>query len=321
MENVGLLEPITDDISPARPWLIRVILKTLVLAFGILSLSGVTYWLIGLWNRRGGTWASIFYCYAGSRNFIASYAPPGTIGFFRWIPSPIAVLRQGGQWGLVLASPLTEAEFLDPANRADFQRLQHRLARIARLMRVDMINVAGILPGVLAQKGGMLVNDSRPFVVDAVTMAVERMLADHLPSSTRDVIVIGGAGYVGRSVTAALRERGLSCYVVDPRAMTDALPDSLHGRPCLLVDIARRGAIKQYIPLMWPGIVVLNETFPRPSRRVVRQMAARGVKVFHLSGVAGSIIPALPHGYENAVPCCAVQQPSKRPDVRIIALT
>jgi hypothetical protein len=320
-EKVGLLQQLSDDTRPARQWLMRAILKTAMLAFGVLSLSGVTYWLIGLWNRRRGTWASIFYCYAGSHDFIASYALPGTIGLFRWIPSPIAVLRQGGRLGLVLASPVTEAEFLDPANRADFQRLQRRLARIARLMHVDMINVAGILPGVLARHGELPVNDSRPHVVDAVTAAVERMLADHLPSDTRDVIVIGGAGYLGRHVTAALRERGHRCHVVDPKAMTDALPESLRGRPCLLVDVARRGAIAQYIPQMWPGIVVLNEAFPCPSRRLVRQMAARGVKVFHLSGVAGSIIPPLPHGYENAVPCCAVHRPSKQPQVRIITLT
>jgi hypothetical protein len=221
----------------------------------------------------------------------------------------------------VLASPVTEGEFLDPANGAEFRRLQHRLARIARLMRVDAINLAGILPGVLANQGALIVNDSRPYVVRAVTAAVERMLDDHLPSGTRDVILIGGAGYVGRSVTAALRARGLCCHVVDPKLQTDALPDRLRGQPCLLVDIARQGVIARYVPQLWPGIVVLNETFPGPSRRLVRQMAARGVKVFHLSGVAGTIIPALSHGYEKAVPCCAVHEQSVQPEVRIVALT
>lgn len=221
----------------------------------------------------------------------------------------------------MLASPVTEAEFLDPANRENFQRLQQRLTKIARLMRVDVINVAGILPGVLAKTSELSVNDSRPVVVSAVTVAVERMLTDHLPSGTRDVIVIGGAGHLGRSVAENLRDHGLLCHVVDPNAQTDVLPESLREHPCLLVDIAWKGAIAQYIQQMWPGIVVLNEVFPCPSGRLVRQMAAQGVQVFHLAGVAGLIFPPLPHGYENAVPCCAVHCPPERPDVRIISLT
>lgn len=317
---VSFLVEANDMIGQSSCRLPRFFLKVIILVIGLLSLTRITYWLIGLWNRRNGRWASIFYCYAGSPDFIASYAPPGTISLFRWIPSPIAYLRQGGQLGLVLASPVTEAEFLDPANHKGFLRLQKRLARIARIMHVDVINVAGILPGVLARHGELQVNDSRPFVVDAVSEAVARLLADHLPPDTRDVIVIGGAGYLGREVTAALCERGLRCHVVDPRSRGDSLPQGLSGTPCLLVDIARKGVIEQYVPQMWPGLVVLNEVFPRPSRRIVREMAARGVKVFHLAGVAGSITPSLPHGYENAVPCCAVHQPPEHLEVRIVAI-
>lgn len=294
--------------------------KTGVLIFGLLSVTYVTYWLIGLINRRTGAWMSVFYCYAGSRNYIATYAPPGTVAPFRWRPSPIGVLRQGGRLGLVVASPVTEAEFLDPANAKAFALLQARLSRIARLMRVEMVNAAGILPGVLAARGGLVVNDSRPAVVDVVTVAVDQVMARELPPDCRDVIVVGGAGYLGAQVAETLRGRGYACHIVDPRGGASALPQSLAGRPCLLLDIARRGAIDGYVNHMWPGLVVLNETFPTPSRRVVARMVARGVRVFHLSGVAGSITPPLQHGYENAVPCCAIQIPDAAPEVRVIPL-
>ncbi len=300
-------------------WARRFGVKTVVFFFAVLSLTGLTYRLIGWWNAWRGNWGSVFYCYAGSRDFIDSYAPPGMVAIFRWRPVPIGVMRQDGRWGLVLASPVTERDFADPANAADFRRLQQRLGRIADLMGVDVINLAGILPSLLARKGVLKVNDSRAVVVAAVQAAVAEVKAAHFPDGLRDVIVLGGGGHVGRALCAALDGAGYTCHAVDPRGHATALPVALHGTPCLLIDIARKGAIRDYISQMWPGLVVLNEVFPCPSRRDVARMKAAGAQVFHLAGVAGRIIPPLPHGYENAVPCCASHSASVGA-VRVIAL-
>ncbi len=298
----------------------RVAIKAAVFVLAVLSLTGVTYWAIGVWNRRRGTWASVFYCYAGSTKFIDSYAPPGTVALFRWRPSPIGVLCQDGRLGVVLASPVTEAEFTDPANAAQFLRLQRRVARIAQLMRVETVNMAGILPGILAHSNALAVHDSRPVVVAAVAQAVAEVLAKALPDgSARDVVVLGGAGRIGRAVCAALTKDGYTAHPVDPRSGVQSLPIALQGKPCLLVDIARKGAIRAYIPQMWPGLVVLNEVFPCPSRRDVQLMTDKGVAVYHLAGVHGRVIPPLPHGYENAVPCCA-SHAAKVGGVRVVAL-
>ncbi len=297
----------------------RAAIKAGVLFFAVLSLTGLTYRVIGIYNRRRGTWASVFYCYAGSTKFIESYAPPGTVAVFRWRPSPIGIMRQDGRWGLVLASPVTEAEFTDPANATQFAALQARLQRIADLMGVEVINLAGILPGLMGRNGALTVHDSRDVVVRAVDAAVADVLAQALPCASRDVIVLGGAGRIGRAACAALEAAGFTCYPVDPRGEAQTLPLCLHGKPCLLVDIARKGAIKDYIPQMWPGLVVLNEVFPCPSRHDVAQMARAGVRVFHLAGVGGRIVPPLPHGYEDAVPCCAAHSPTIT-NVRVIPL-
>jgi len=293
-------------------------LKLAVGLAAVVSFTGLTYWLIGLWNKRRGTWTSVFFCYPGSRSFVTSYSLPGFERIVRWRPTPIGIMRQNGEWGLVVASSVTEDDFLDPANAEQFKLLQRRLSHIAAVMHIRTINVAGILPGVLKQTDGLAVNNTRATVVSAVTSAVAVMRRYHLMPNVSDVIVLGGAGRIGSGVVMALRDQGWTCHVIDVAHGATEFPDHLRGHPVLFLDIARKGAIADYIPKMWPEIVVLNEVFPRPSRTLVKQMEERGVSVFHLAGVAGRITPPLPHGYETAIPCCAARPVVGSYDVRII---
>jgi len=300
--------------------LLKWMIRCLVALVAGLSLTGLTYRMIGLWNRRYGSWTTVFFCYAGSQKFVDSYGLPGLIEFFRWRPTPIGVMRQNGEWGLVVASAMSERDFLDPQNAAQFKALQKRLQRIADLTSISQINVAGILPGVLKQSSDIVVTDTRAVVVDAVDVAVGQMLASHLPPQTQHIIVLGGAGRIGSGVVARLQGHGLQCHSIDIAHDASMLPTALTGQSVLLVDIARKGAIANYIPQMWPEIVVLNEVFPATSRKLVTQMHARGVQVFHLAGVAGRIFPPLPHGYENAIPCCAARPVDGPMTVRITPL-
>ena len=303
-----------EDVRPAWSLSRRVVVKSLALALAIASRTYLPYALLGVWNRAFGGWRSVFFCYAGSRNYIASYAAPMAVKLFRWVPSPIGVLTHNGARGLVLAAPVTETEFLDPANARSFRRLQRRLRLIARLTGVEAVNLAGILPGVLRDDEILDLPDIRATVAAVVRAAVGELVRE-LP-----IILLGGAGHIGRPTGEALRADGLDVHVVDPRHGRQALPEALDGSPCLLVDVSRRGVIGDYIPQMWPALVVLNETFPRPASAHVDAMTAKGVEVYHLSGVAGSIYPPLPFGYENAVPCCAAHGVGDRPDVRIVRL-
>ena len=153
-----------------------------------------------------------------------------------------------------------------------------------------------------------------------VRAAVGEMVRERFGGQAPPIILLGGAGHVGRPVGETLWTAGHDVHVVDPRHGRRELPVALRGSPCLLVDVSRRGVIGDYVPQMWPGLVVLNETFPRPASAHVDAMTAAGVDVYHLSGVAGAIFPPLPFGYENAVPCCAAHGVGDRPDVRIVRL-
>ena len=85
-----------EDARPAWSRPRRVIVKSVTLAMAVLSRTYLPFVILGLWNRTFGGWQSIFFCYAGSRNFIASYAAPTAATLFRWVPSPIGILSP--QW-------------------------------------------------------------------------------------------------------------------------------------------------------------------------------------------------------------------------------
>ncbi|MBT8458631.1 MAG: NAD-dependent epimerase/dehydratase family protein [Boseongicola sp.] len=294
--------------------------KLTVLVLASLAATGLPWLLIGVWNRLFGGWRSIFFCYAGSRGYIDSYAFPGFVPLFRWRPSPIGIISQGGARGLVLAAPMTEKDFLDPANSAAFTQFQKRLRRIALVVGVDRITLAGIMPGVLRRSTHLRAHDTRPATVSAVQRAAACLVDECFYKVWPPIILIGGAGYVGAAVAKSLQTNGAEVHVVDSVIGERRLPDVLRGRPALMIDVARHGAIADYVKQMWPELVLLSETYPEPRTLLVNEIARQCVEVFHLAGVAGRVRPALPLGYANAVPCCAIHDAARAKDVQLVRL-
>ncbi|MEL7100508.1 MAG: NAD-dependent epimerase/dehydratase family protein [Pseudomonadota bacterium] len=297
-----------------------VLRKLAVLFAGALALSWLLFLGLGLWNRIRGGWRSVFFCYPGETAHVARYAPPLIWRMFRFFPMPIGVLHQAGGWGLVMAAPVTEDEMLNPANARRFARLQRRLALVARVIGAEQVNLAGVLPGVVRHGGILELPDRRAIVVGAVMAAARHLRDRDFGGAWPPVIVLGGAGYVGALLAAALAEEGAEVHVVDHKAGDARLPKALRGAPALLIDAARRGALSGYVEGFWPGLVVLNETFPMPSRARVAEVLETGAAYWHLAGVRGTVRPPLPAGYAGAVPCCAAHALDDPPEVALIAL-
>ena len=295
-------------------------LKAGVLICGVASLTLVPYAILGIWNRLFGGWTSVFYCYAGSTQFVETYAPSFLVRSFRWMPIPIGILRHANTRGIIIASPVSEQQFLDPANATAFRTLQRRIARIAKLVGARRISLTGVMPSAAAKDGILNLPDTRPIIQRAVCAAVARVVRERFDVNWPPILLIGGAGYIGVPIAESLREGGATVHVIDPKGSETDLPKHLHGCPCLILDCSRKGVIHSYTDQMWPGMVLLNEVFPRPSRKVVEALSERGVECWHLSGLAGSIVPPLPHGYENAVPCCAAHEALGDPEVVIVSL-
>ncbi|MEM7268049.1 MAG: hypothetical protein AAF401_02220 [Pseudomonadota bacterium] len=306
----------TEDRAPDHGKLARMALQTCLFLTAVAGMTLAPYVLLGLWNRLFGGWRSVFFCYAGSPNFISTYAPPWMVDPLRWRPSPLGVLSQSGTRGLVLAAPVTEAEFLDPANAEKFATLQRRLWRIARILGVQDVNMAGILPSVLKDED-IRPRDSRAVVAAAVDAAARKVAQENFKTPP-PIILIGGAGHVGAPTADRLREWA-EVHVIDPKLGSEVIPQ-LEG-PALVIDIARRGVLTGYLDQLRPGWTVLNETFPQPSRTLVSQLRARGIDVWHLSGLKGRITPPLPFGYADAVPCCAAHEAGDPVEVRVVRLS
>lgn len=226
----------------------------------------------------------------------------------RWYPTPIGVFRQGDAWGLVCASPVTEQEFTDPANRAQLQLLTARLSRFRRLLAADHVSFAGILPSYLKRfQLEPLDGNQVDRTADVVTVAVQQLQKNHFADTPHDVVLVGGYGRVGRQVNASLLTAGISAKIIDPAAKAASFSVSQLGqRASLVVDVSRRGVLESCLEEIPINAVLLNEVFPEPPDITCQRLKARGMTAYHLAGVAAQVYPSLPLGYGNAVPCCAM---------------
>jgi len=129
-------------------------------------------------------------------------------------------------------------------------------------------------------------------------------------AKTSPVIVLGGRGYIGREVAAQLQDKfGENvCYGVDINTetnQTEGWPEHLRGQPALLVNVSRANALSAYIDKSWDTLVILNEVYPAPKSSEVNAFSKKGLSVYHVSGIAGWVLPSFPGAYQGAIPCCA----------------
>lgn len=81
-----------------------------------------------------------------------------------------------------------------------------------------------------------------------------------------------------------------------------------------VLNLTKKGALSEYIPYFWPGVVVLNEVYPEPVKAEVAAIRAKGACCYHIAGVKGRAWPAFPRGYQGGIPCCASFLPEKEGD-------
>ncbi len=118
------------------------------------------------------------------------------------------------------------------------------------------------------------------------------------------VIVLGGQGFIGKRLVDVL-EPDMPVYSVDLRDSEDRSPAHLGGQPALLVNVASRNALSQYLDRLWSGMTVLNEVYPEPSAGLVEKLTAESIELHHVVGVAARAFPSFPVAYRGVIPCCA----------------
>jgi hypothetical protein len=266
----------------------------------------VPFIVLGALNRVFPAFASVFFCYAGNEHYAKHYSYPSCRNFLLWFPSTIGIFRQGGKWGLICAAPVTEAEFTDPTNSAALLRLLRRLQQIKSILGVDKLSFAGILPTILNRKWPDVIGDTPDHTAQVVQRAVHEVQSRHFDGHSHCVVLLGGAGRIGRALRDLLKLDGIDSIVLDPAAPATVSLKTLGSSSILLVDVSRHGAIQRYLNEIPEGTVVLNEVFPEPNREVLSEFQNKNIAAYHIAGVPAEVCPSLPMGYRNALPCCAI---------------
>ena len=258
------------------------------------------FWLIGLINRRIGFIQSVFLVYPGNEKYSASYLYKGRIAKAEWEPWPCGVLWQNRRLTVMFCITAHNGQFTDPVNTDKLKAVVARMQRLQELFRTKAKTFAGVLPGILY--GKRLVRQAPEADLTAVAVASAVSLVKRLESLQpgTPVIVLGHRGFIGRRLVKLL---DLDCVYGVDRA--EPWPEQLRGQRVVVVNITLNGAINEYLDLMWPGTVVLNEVYPEPVPEVVARLAAKNCPVYHIAGVAGYAMPSFPEAYAGAIPCCA----------------
>lgn len=283
-----------------------IIARTFIAGLSFISRSYVPYIVLGLANRVLPLFESIFICYAGDQRYAKHYTFKWLESFIKWTPTPIGFFKQGNHWGIVFASPMTERDFLSDKNADQFKKIINRLHFIAKLLNVKKVRYAGILPKIVEKKFAIDSSLTNHTTARAVFAAYKRVITENSEMSRAPVIILGGSGFLGKQICNLLENDSVKIHVVDLIDGSPRIPPELYGQTSVLLDVSRKNVIDRYMEEFWPEILVINETFPEPSRKTISTLRSRGIRVLHLAGVQGKVFPPLPHAYSSSVPCCAI---------------
>jgi hypothetical protein len=259
----------------------------------------------------------LFLCYPVDARFADHFCSRRRQAAIAWTPYLIGWARQGRGWSLVWAVSSTERDFADPAQREHLRAMAQALQAQARAFGARQLSFAGVLPALLRARRVVREGIEAELTCRALRDATHQVVAAHA-APLDGVVVLGGRGYIGRQLMQVL--------AADPPASPD--PPDRRGRPgqplpivsvdkddtlpaagaWLVINCTVPGAIDTRVDAFTRGSVVLNEVYPAPRADTLARLKARGVRCFHVAGVAGRAWPRFPDEYEGAIPCCAALQ-------------
>ena len=246
----------------------------------------------------------MFLAYPANDNYALAYVYPSRLSKVQWNPWPVGLLWQNGKLAIMFVISASNNDFRKEENIGNLRHVAGRMEWYRQTLHVKRKTFAGILPGVLF--GRRIIRDTHEAdtTVKAIELAIRRVRVEEKLSVDAPIIVLGGRGFIGRKVFANLPAENLYC--VDT-ANGCEWPAHLHGHKTLLVNITDNGALDEYVPKLWSGIVVLNEVYPEPKSATIQRLKQLGCVCYHIQGVEGRAFPSFPHAYHGAIPCCSAR--------------
>jgi len=269
------------------------------------------FWLIGLANKRLGVIGSVFLAYPANDEYSDAYTYRWRARTMEWTPRPIGFFWQNGKIGIKFAISASNGQFSDSASKDNLCRLVQRMESLRNLFYAKHKSFAGILPGALFMKRLVKETPEADVTVEVVKQVVRKVKSLGGLSEDTPVIVLGGKGFIGRKVVASLPQDTVYSVDIAGNNGQNVWPSHLQGRPVLLVNISLNSALGQYIHLLWPEVVIVNEVYPEPCMELAQQLKAVGCHCYHVVGVKARALPSFPGGYQGGIPCCAAWQSEK----------
>jgi hypothetical protein len=264
----------------------------------------ILFRLVGAVNKKHHFLMSVFIAYPASREYAKSFFYERHVRRMKWTPRVASLIRQGRLWCVAFAISSTEEDFRDPKNHASLKRLVGQAERIRQSLGAPQKTFAGVLPGILFSRKLISEAVEAEVVVEVVLKAEAHVRAavDYPPNTS--LIVLGGSGFIGRRLVSRLADREV--YPVDQLAdARHAWPHHLAGKRSILINVASVSALAEYLALIWPGLVLLNEVYPEPSLAERTAFSTLGNPVFHVVGIKARAYPPAPKAYAGGIPCCA----------------
>jgi hypothetical protein len=259
--------------------------------------------LVGALNKRFNLIESVFLMYPANDEYALAYAYPSRLRKNRWNPWLCGVLVQNGRLGVQFAISANNGQFTDLANTDNLLYLAHRMDQIRILLGANRRTFAGILPGVLYYKRIIREAAEADLTAEAVVQAIGQVKARESLGSDTPIIVLGGKGFIGRRVVKLLGRENTHSIDSAVGQGSDDWPKHLRGPRAIVLNITLNNALEDYVDVIWPGTVVINEVYPEPSPKTLERL--RHCACYHVVGVSASSFPSFPAAYEGAIPCCA----------------
>jgi hypothetical protein len=259
---------------------------------------------------------TVFLLYPASEKYTLEYVYLWFAKKFKWSPILSGFFKQNGKWGVTFAISASEKEIRDHSNIEKLRELYQKLEQIKNLVGADQKTFAGILPSILSSRGILDGNQSveKETTIQAVLAAIEKTLNIEGLSKDSPIMVLGGAGFIGSGLSKITGNKHFYYLDLSDRDNFHQFHRQYQNQPALILNLTKKGALGEYIPLFWPEIILINEVYPEPSRAEVAALKSKGVTCYHIAGVKAKAWPAFPRGYEGGIPCCASFLPDKEGD-------